>query len=159
MLPRVSGNGIVQGSIVLGGGILPTLMLGGLIYGYTKGVGLGGSATVGIGGNVLPTAAFGGGVAGAVSQLIVNGAASATALEDGWLNGFVPAMNNGASVGGEIGVLLSKGIHAVLGWNGGGWDTIRYGGHFIPTSTLAINIGGDFGFEASNAKTTSTAPP
>ncbi|KAJ2623304.1 hypothetical protein GGI26_002532 [Coemansia sp. RSA 1358] len=155
--PSISGQGVIQGDVVLGGGILPTLTLGGILNGGNNGFGAGASATVGIGGRVLPTIAVGGGAAAAVNGLLLNGQVSGTASEGGWLSGLVPPANAGGILGAEGGLLFSSGIHGVLGVNGGGWATAGYGGFFIPSSTIAINFGGNIGGILDNTVATPTS--
>ncbi|KAJ1857983.1 hypothetical protein GGH12_000626 [Coemansia sp. RSA 1822] len=113
-----------------------------------------------MGGRVLPTVAVGGGASAGINNLVVNGAVSGTASEGGWLSGLIPAANAGASLGAEGGVLLSNGVHGLVGANGGAWGTVGYGGIFRPSSTLAANIGGNVGFLLdNNAKPTPTPTP
>ncbi|KAI9479722.1 hypothetical protein BX667DRAFT_529874 [Coemansia mojavensis] len=157
ILPSISGNGVIQGDVVLGGGILPTLTLGGIIDGNNNGFGAGASATVGLGGRVLPTVAVGGGASAGINNMIINGAVSGTVSEGGWLSGIIPPANAGASLGAEGGVLVSNGIHGILGANGGAWATLGYGGIFIPSSTIAANIGGNVGVLLDNARATPTS--
>ncbi|KAJ1882344.1 hypothetical protein LPJ57_001000 [Coemansia sp. RSA 486] len=99
----------------------------------------------------------GGGAIGGINNMVLAGGASATASEGGWLSGLVPAANAGGSVGGEAGLLFSNGIHGILGANGAGWATANYGGFFIPSSSVAANVGGNFGFILDNGRATSSS--
>ncbi|KAJ2004934.1 hypothetical protein GGI04_002429, partial [Coemansia thaxteri] len=144
LLPSISGQGVIQGNVVLGGGILPTLTLGGAINGGNNGFGVGASATVGLFGKVLPTVSVGGGAAAGVGNNLAVAALSATVSEGGGLNGLVAPANAGVSVNGEVGLQFSNGVHGLVGGNGGVWGTAGYGGFFIPSSTAMANFGGNF---------------
>ncbi|KAJ2640642.1 hypothetical protein IW137_003378, partial [Coemansia sp. RSA 1287] len=74
-MPSASGHGVIQGDIVIGGGIFPTMSLGGVINGNNNGLGAGASTTVG------------GGASDGINNLAINGAVSGTALEGGWMDG------------------------------------------------------------------------
>ncbi|KAJ2854715.1 hypothetical protein GGI22_004399 [Coemansia erecta] len=156
LLPGLSGQGVMQGDVTLGGGILPTITLGGIINGNNNGFGAGASATVGLGGGPLPTVMAGGGAAAAMNGLVFNGALSATASQGGGFNSLLQPANVGGSVGAEAGLLVANGLHALAGVNGAGWATLGYGGIFIPPSSLAIDLGGNFGGIIDNIKATPT---
>ncbi|KAJ2079862.1 hypothetical protein H4R24_003484 [Coemansia sp. RSA 988] len=66
---------VMQDNVVLGGGLLPTVALGGIINENNSGFDAGGSATV----------AVGGGASGGINSLVLNGVASETVMEDGLL--------------------------------------------------------------------------
>ncbi|KAJ2418489.1 hypothetical protein GGF47_004988 [Coemansia sp. RSA 2524] len=147
-MPSASGHGVIQGNIVIGGGIFPTMPLGGVINGNNNGLGAGASTTVG------------GGAPDGINNLAINGAVSGTALEGGWMGGLVPAANTGFSVGGEGGVQLSNGLHGFAGANGGAWGTLGYGGIFRLSSTLAGIVGGNINLLfGNNVKQTPTPAP
>ncbi|KAJ1763149.1 hypothetical protein IWW43_005537 [Coemansia sp. RSA 1935] len=157
-MPSASGHGGIQGNILIGGGIFPTMSLGGVINGNNNGLGAGASTTIGVGGHILPTVAVGGGAPDGINNLAINGAVSGTALEGGWLGGLVPVANTGFSVGGEGGVQLSNGLRGFAGANGGAWDTLGYGGIFRPSSTLAGIVGGNINLLFGNNVKQTPAP-
>ncbi|KAJ2850293.1 hypothetical protein IWW36_001979, partial [Coemansia brasiliensis] len=80
-------------------------------------------------------------------------------LRGGWLSGIIPPANAGTNLGSQGGAMPSNGIHGILGANGGAWATFGYGGIFIPSSTIATNIGGNVGLLFDNAKATPTSTP
>ncbi|KAJ2782023.1 hypothetical protein H4R18_002528 [Coemansia javaensis] len=157
IFPTISGAGGINGDIVIGGGLLPTLTLGGRLNGGNNGVGGGASATVGVGGGMLPTMLAGGGVQGALDGLVVQGAASATASEGGMLFGLIPPANGGVNGVGEAGLLISTGIHGILGGSGAAWATLGGGGLIMPSSTIGANIAGHFGVIFDNARNTQSS--
>ncbi|KAJ2869270.1 hypothetical protein FB639_004776 [Coemansia asiatica] len=159
VFPTLSGNALAGGNAVIGGGIIPKLSLGGMVNGGNNGYGIGVSATVGAGGIVLPEVAAGGGIAGAINQLMANVAGSAMASEGGWLHGFVPTASAHISAGGQAGLLVKNGLHAIFGLNGNGQGSLGYGGNFIPSSSLVGNIGGNIGFGINNAQHMPTESP
>ncbi|KAJ1931590.1 hypothetical protein GGF37_007343 [Kickxella alabastrina] len=150
IMPSFSGIGTLRGDIVLGGGVLPTLSVGGMFNGGENGIGAGASATVNLGGAVLPKVTAGGGAYGKISQNVLGGGVSGTFVEGGWLGGIVPPANGGASLGGQFGVKYSSGLHVLAGNNGAGWGTVTYGGFLIPASTVAVNVGGNRGVLIDN---------
>ncbi|KAJ2710970.1 hypothetical protein H4R19_003480 [Coemansia spiralis] len=157
IFPTISGNGGIQGDLVIGGGIFPTLTIGGHLLGNNNGVGVGASATVGVGGQILPTILAGGGAAVGLDGMIIDGGASATAAEGGMLLGFIPPANAGVSAGGDLGLLISNGLHGLVGANGGAWATLGGGGLVMPSSTIAANIAAHFGAIFNNARSTSSS--
>ncbi|KAJ2758755.1 hypothetical protein IWQ57_006738, partial [Coemansia nantahalensis] len=123
IFPTLSGNGGIMGDIVIGGGILPTLTIGGHLNAGSSGLGIGASATVGVGGQILPTMMAGGGAAGGIGGGIIDAGLSATVAEGGMF-GLIPPANAGIRAGGDVGLMLSSGLHGLVGANGGAWATL-----------------------------------
>ncbi|KAJ1648213.1 hypothetical protein LPJ64_000474 [Coemansia asiatica] len=148
-----------QAQLIIGGGILPTATIGAALGGQGNQIAFGVSNTVGVGGGPFPTAlvGFGAGAGLDPNNIIIQ--ASATASEGGWLNGAIPTLQAGAVVNGNFGYKSSSGNTIVAGANGGGWGTLGYGGIFIPSSTLAISAGANFGVNIHNGAVTPTSTP
>ncbi|KAJ2770850.1 hypothetical protein IWQ56_002013 [Coemansia nantahalensis] len=156
IFPTLSGNGGIMGDIVIGGGILPTLTIGGHLNAGSSGLGIGASATVGVGGQILPTMMAGGGAAGGIGGGIIDAGLSATVAEGGMF-GLIPPANAGIRAGGDVGLMLSSGLHGLVGANGGAWATLGGGGLLMPSSTIAGNIAAHFGALLNNARATSSS--
>ncbi|KAJ2376922.1 hypothetical protein IW150_001686 [Coemansia sp. RSA 2607] len=152
-----TGNGQGHGQLILGGGIFPTLTFGGGLGGQDNQLAFGASNTLGIGGGPLPTALAGFGAGAGIDPNDILLQASATASEGGWLNGLVPTLQGGVNLNGNVGYKSSSGRTAVAGANGGAFGTLGYGGIFLPSSTLGVSAGANFGINIHNGAVTPTS--
>ncbi|KAI8323607.1 hypothetical protein GQ54DRAFT_309962 [Martensiomyces pterosporus] len=144
-VPTVSGNGQGNINIILGGGIFPTITLGGMLAGSSTAIAGGVSGTIGVGGGSLPTGLVGAGAGVAANPSNVAGQVSGTVSEGGWMP-ILPEFNAGGILVGSGGFSLSSSLAVAGGVHGGGQATIGYGGIFMPMSNLAIGGGGNIGF-------------
>ncbi|KAJ2302629.1 hypothetical protein IWW55_003327, partial [Coemansia sp. RSA 2706] len=140
-----SGSGIGSGNLVIGGGILPTMTIGGMLAGGDNQIGVAGSQTFGIGGGPLPTALAGGGFGLGIDPNNIIAQNSGVVSEGGYLNGLIPTFQATALLNNQLGFQSSNGVNLALAGNGGGHATLGYGGNFIPSSTLAFSLGAGFG--------------